>query len=409
MLDRLVRYALAAALLVCGGCGKGDAPKAEAGAAEGETRVVRVVTATEKETERTLIANGVLAAKDQAALSVKVAGRLEDVPVDVGSLVKRGDTVASVQKRDYELDVQQAKAAVAAARAVLGLPLEGTDDTIDVRESSLVKEARASLDEQAKNRERIKKLAEQGVLSESELETAEAAYQVAVNKHQGALQETNNRKALLAQRRAELNIAEQQLADTIVRAPFEGVVQERRASPGEYLMEGAPIMTLVRIHPIRLRLEVPERESTAVRVGQRIRFRVDGDTNRYAGDVDRVSPAISADNRMLQMEADIGNEDGRLRPGAFVRAEVVTSMAKALMVPRSTIVMFAGVEKIFVVKDGKAEERRVTTGPVKGDEVEILKGVKAGEQLIIEPGQMRAGQAVRIGQDSTQAPTHPNG
>jgi RND family efflux transporter MFP subunit len=199
------------------------------------------------------------------------------------------------------------------------------------------------------------------------------------------------------------------LTDTVVRAPFEGVIQERRASPGEYLMEGAPIATVVRIHPIRLRLEVPERESISVQKGQRLRFRVDGDTNVYTGEVDRVSPAISADNRMLQVEADIANANGRLRPGGFVRGEITTASVKALMVPRNTIVMFAGVEKIFVYKDGKADERRVTTGPVKGNEVEILKGVKAGEQLIVEPGQMRAGQAVRIGRESTEAPNYPNG
>src|SRR5688572_10374229 len=157
MLDRLLTCAMAAALVLLAGCDKGEAPKGNAAAApaESETRVVRVVTAMEKDTERTLFANGTLAAKDQAALSVKVSGRLEEVPIDVGSVVKRGETIAQIQKRDYELQVQQAKAAVAAARARLGLPLEGTDDAIDVKESSLVKEARANLEEQTKNRERI--------------------------------------------------------------------------------------------------------------------------------------------------------------------------------------------------------------------------------------------------------------
>lgn len=401
---------MAAALVLLAGCGKGEAPKGNAAAApaELEKRVVRVVTATEKDTERTLFANGILAAKDQAALSVKVSGRLEEVPIDVGSVVKRGETIAQIQKRDYELQVQQSKAAVAAARARLGLAQEGTDDAIDVKESSLVKEARANLEEQTKNRERITKLRDQGVLSQSELDTAEAGYQVAVNKYQEALQETNNRKAMLAQRRAELNIAEQQLADTIVRAPFDGVVQERKASPGEYLMEGAPLATLVRIDPIRLRLEVPEREALAVRKGQRVRFRVDGDTNFYTAQVDRLSPAITQDNRMLQIEADVAN-DGRLRPGSFVRAEVVTDTVKAIVLPRNAIVTFAGVEKVFVFGSGKAVERRVTTGPERGKEVEVTRGVKAGEVVILEPGAMREGQPVTIQKESTERPGYPNG
>src|SRR5205085_1042133 len=141
-----------------------------------ETRMVRVIAAVEKDSERILYANGTLAAKDQAALSVKVAGRLEAIPVDVGSIVKNGEMIGQIQKRDYELKVQQARAAVAAARARVGLPLEGSDDSIEVMDSSLVKQARAQLEEQTKNRDRIAKLHEQGILSISELETAEAAY-----------------------------------------------------------------------------------------------------------------------------------------------------------------------------------------------------------------------------------------
>jgi RND family efflux transporter MFP subunit len=313
--------------------------------------------------------------------------------------------IAQIQKRDWELKVAQSRAALAAARARLGLPLDGTNDDIDLNESSLVKEARAQLEEQRRNRERIAKLREQKILSEAELESAEAAYQVATTKLEEALQEASNRKAILAQRRAELNIAEQALTDTAVRAPFEGVVQERKASPGEYLMEGAPLATLVRIDPVRLRLEVSEREAAAVRQGQRVRFRIDGDTNFFEGHIDRVSPAITEDNRMLQVEADIPN-DGRLRPGSFARAEIlVKENAPAVTVPSNAIVTFAGIEKVFVVEKGKAVERRVTTGMVRGNEIEILNGVKAGETVIIDPGMMRNGQPVSPTKDATEAPT----
>jgi RND family efflux transporter MFP subunit len=272
-----------------------------------------------------------------------------------------------------------------------------------VKESSLVKEARAQLQEQAKNRERLLKLHEQKILSESELESAEAAYQVALTKYEEALQETNNRKAVLAQRRAELNIVEQQLADTSLRAPFDGVVQERKASPGDYLMEGAPLATLVRIDPVRLRLEAAEREALAVQRGQKVRFKVDGDTNVQSGQIDRLSPVISEDNRMLRVEADIANPHGRLRPGSFVRAEIVVDdQAVAVVVPRNAVVTFAGVEKVFVVESGKAAERRVTTGRVSGDEVEIVKGLKAGESVVVEPGTIRNGQPVMISKEATE-------
>jgi len=409
MFKCLLTSCLAAGLLLSGGCRRREAALSSAPTQREEARAVKTVTAAEREIERVIFANGLLAAHDQAALSVKVAGRLEEIPIDVGSVVKKGELIAQIQKRDWELKVQQSKAAVAAARARVGLPLEGNDDAIDTKDSSGVKEARAQLEEQQKNRDRILKLNEQKILSQSELETAESAFQVAVNKYEDALQEANSRKAMLAQRRAELNIAEQQLADTQVRASFDGVVQERKASPGEYLMEGALIATLVRIDPIRLRLEVPERDAMGIRRGQKVRFHVDGDDNAYVGEIDRLSPAISQDNRMLQIEADIAN-DGRLRPGSFVRAEILTANAQGITLPKNALMTFAGIEKVFVYENGKAAERRVATGRILGNEVEILKGVKAGDMVVLDPGGMRAGQPLVITKESSErAANGPNG
>jgi multidrug efflux pump subunit AcrA (membrane-fusion protein) len=411
MLVRLVKVFSVVAVLAALGCRRHEGPGAAGKpAAEMETRAVQVVASRERQTERVLVANGILAARDQAALSAKVPGRLEEIPVDVGSVVKKGDPIARVQRRDYELKLEQSKAALAAARARVGLPLDGADDSIAAKDSNVAREAQAQLDEQRKTRERIIKLREQGISSQQESESAEAAYLVAVNKYEEALQEANNRKATLAQRRAELNIAEQQLADTVVTAPFDGVVQERKASPGDYLMEGAPLATLVRVDPIRLRLEVAERESMAIREGQPVRFRIEGDTNRFFGKVDRLSPSITADNRMLMVEADIAN-DGRLRPGAFVRAEIVVN-EKALVVtaPKSAVITFAGIEKIFVVENGKAAERRVTTGAAIGNEVEVPKGLKSGESIILEPGALRQGQPVTVAKETAseqgEVPAH---
>src|SRR3954466_14868358 len=154
MLNRLLTCALFVVSLA--GCGQRDvartkgAKETKGATSDLEKRVVRVVTATEKETERTLFANGTLAARDQAGLSVKVAGRLEEIPVDIGSVVKRGATIAQIQRRDYELKVEQAKAAVAAARARLGLPLDGTDDSIEVNDSRVGKEKRAPIKQKEK-------------------------------------------------------------------------------------------------------------------------------------------------------------------------------------------------------------------------------------------------------------------
>src|SRR5437016_10737228 len=143
---------------------------------------------------------------------------------------------------------------------------------------------------------------------------------------------------------------------------MEGVVQEKKASVGEYLAAGAPVVDVVRIDPLRLRVEVPERESHNVRNGQSVRVTVEGDSESFLGYIKRLSPTISEQNRVLSVEADVRN-NGRLKPGAFVRAEIVTNQtATAATVPASAIVTFAGIEKVIVVENGKAMEKAVTTG-----------------------------------------------
>src|SRR5439155_8306164 len=138
------------------------------------------------------------------------------------------------------------------------------DEKVDSNQTSTVKEARARLEEARKNRDRIVELNEQGILSQSERETADAAYEVAANRFRDALEEVNNRLAQLAQRRAEVEIARQQLADRVLRAPFDGAIEVRRASPGEHMIAGTPLVTLVRTDRLRLRVEAPVRECAAI-------------------------------------------------------------------------------------------------------------------------------------------------
>jgi len=357
-------------------------------------RAVRTSVVAERRMERTVAVLGALAARDEATLSVKVPGRLQTNVVDLGSVVRQGQLIAQVEPRDYELQLKQAEALLGQARARLGLSLQGDDDNIEPDQASLVKEARARLDEARKNRERIESLAEQGILSQSDRETANAAYEVAANRYRDALEEANNRRAQLVQRRVEVDIARKQLADTAIHAPFDGAVQERRASIGEYLIVGSPVVTVVRMDPLRLRVEVPEVAAPAVHVGQKVRLTVDGDSTAHTGTISRVSPGITRDSRMLVVEADVPN-DGSLRPGSFARAEIITKDDdRGLCVPPSAITTFAGIEKAFVVEKGKAVEKPVTTGRRGADWVEIVSGLKRGEVVVLDPGNLQTGQAV---------------
>ena len=378
---------------------KSDYPSGQRVGRAGDVTVNRQVkTARVEQTPfgEAVTVNGTLAAYDETVAGVKVPGRLRSITVDLGSLVRRGQAIAQVDPQDYSLRVQQAEAALAQARARVGLSPEGKDDRVTPEQTGTVRQARAVLDEARVARDRGARLVEQGIIARSEFDTLDASYKVALSRYQDSIEEIRNRQGLVAQRRSELALARQQLADTSVYAPIAGIVQEKRASVGEYLAAGAPVVNIVKMDPLRLRAEVPEREAVNVRSGQSVRVTVEGDPSAYLGQIMRLSPVIAQQTRMLLVEADVRNS-GRLRPGAFARAEIVTDDAKmAVTVPTNSIVTFAGIEKVLVVQNGKAMEKPVTTGRRSGEWTEIVAGVNVGDEVVVEPGNLQSGQAVEV-------------
>jgi RND family efflux transporter MFP subunit len=394
------RIAAALALLVAvGGCQQGPGPAAapptDAARQAANPRPVKLVPAKEVVTDRRVSATGTLAADEQVVLGTKVPGRIAELLIDLGSRVKRGQVVARLDTTDAQLRVDQAVAALQQARARLGLSPDGNDDRIDPEQTALVRQARAVLDEARLSRDRMVRLEQQELVARAQLDAAVSTLGVAEGRYQDAVEEVRNRQAILLQRRSELELARQQLADTTVVSPIDGAVSERRTSVGEYLAAGAPVATVVKLHPLRLRLSVPEREAGGVRIGQPALVTVEGTEREHRGHVVRISPSISEQSRTLLVEAEVPNPDAALRPGAFAKADIVVAGdLRVVTVPATAVVTFAGVEKVLTVDKGRAVELRVRTGRRAGDRVEILVGLAAGTPVVAQPGNLTAGQAV---------------
>ena len=392
---RTILLCAAAASLITATACKSDYP-ASGKTADGKSqpRQVRTVKVAEIPVGETVTVNGNLAAYDQTTVGMKVPGRLQTINVDFGSVVRKGQIIAQLEQQDYKLRVQQSEAALAQARARLGLSPDGTDDRVKAEDTGTVRQAKAVLDDAKLKRDRATKLVEQGVTPRAEYDSVDSEYKVALSRYQDALEEIRNRQGMLAQRRTELSLAKQQLDDTVVYSPLDGVVQEKKASAGEYLAAGAPVVTVVRIDPLRLRVEVPERESHSIRMGQSVRVIVEGDPESYLGYIKRLSPTIAEQNRVLSVEADVRN-NGRLRPGAFVKAEIVTNQTNtAVTVPPNALVTFAGIDKVIIVENGKAVEKTVAVGRRGDNWIEIKAGVNAGQAVVLDPGNLQSGQSV---------------
>lgn len=347
----LLGAAFATALVSCG-----KPADAKSGRADAAPRPVHVARAELRPMERTLQVVGTLAARDEATVAAQVAGQIEKISVDLGDTVTNGQELVLIDTTSYEALVQQSAANLARATA--------------------------SAANAARNLKRIQDLQVEKIASASDLDQAVA--------------DAGRTQADVKAAEATDAIARLNLEHSRVRAPFDGGIAQRLVTVGNYVAVGDPILRLVKVDPLRLQLDVPERESIAVRPDQEVRVNVEGDTNTYAGRLARVAPAIRQADRMLQVEADVPNP-GTLRAGLFARAQIIVNKSEeSLSVPNNALVTFAGLEKVVVFQDGKATEKNVGTGRRGADWVEITSGLKAGETVVLDPAGIRTGQPLTL-------------
>ncbi len=384
---------LCAVTLLVAACG--DAASAGPARTPQPPRRVTLVAAAAAELPRSVQVHGVLVALDELVAGFQVPGRLATLRVDLGDTVKEGDEIAALDRRDFELEQARATAALRQTTAQLGL--ESDDEEVDIAGTASVREAEAVLADARLNRDRVHQLVQQSLSPPADLDAANAVFAIASSRLQRARDQVRTWIAELAVRRQELQIADKRMADATIRAPWPGRIAARHVAVGQYLAAGSPVVTLLRTDPLRLRLEVPERQAWEVSEGQRVEFTVDGSEESFAGTVQRLGSAIDRSKRTLLVEAAVDNRDGRLLPGGFCRATIVVAANEpVVVVPAAAVASFAGVDRVFVVEDGKAKEVLVSLGRRTADAVEIRAGVTAGTKIVAEPGDLVRGTPVVV-------------
>lgn len=386
---------IALALLLFAAC-SGDPTKAAVRPAP-PPRPVQLVTTKMEPLQRSVQVHGTLLALDELELGFQLAGRLASLSVDLGDEITKDAVLATLDRRDFELGRAQAAAELEQSRAQLGLePTPGEE--LDLGAVAAVREAEAVLADARQNRDRTHDLVQQSLRSSAELNAANAALAVAQSRVQRARDQARTWIAELEVRRQQLAIADKRLLDTEIRAPWAGRVARRHAAVGQYLPAGSAVLTLLRTDPLRLRLQVAEREAAQVRLGQRVTFTVDGSHEAFSGTVNRLGSQIARGNRTMLVEAAVENAAGRLLPGGFCRALIVLAEDEpAVVVASSAVASFAGVDRLFSVEGGKAKEHLVVLGRRVGERVEIVSGIAAGTQVIDAPTDLTRGAPVLVG------------
>ena len=300
------------------------------------------------------------------------AGAMPPMPVDVDTArvrpivdavraTGRIEAVQAVQLRPDEQGRITALLFQEGQFVAKGTPLVRIDDAVLRAQAE-----RADADRDLANQQlaRVRKLREQNAAPPADLERAEAAARSA---------------------NAALSLLQVQIARSMVRAPFSGVVGQRFVSVGDYVTTQSPLLTLQTVDPQRAVIEVPERHAASLRQGQTVEFTVAAEPQRkFAARVDFIDPVVDNANRTITVKGLAANRDRLLKPGMFIEARLATAVrSNAVVIPEDAVQPLRTSNIAWVVDNGKASRRVVQLGVRSAGFVEVLSGVKAGEMVVV--------------------------
>jgi RND family efflux transporter MFP subunit len=370
---------------------------------------VRTATAISREVPAGFEETGTFVADESSDIAPLVAGRVISTPVDVGARVKQGQVICELDHRDAELKLDQAKAILAEATASVRQAQSRIGWSTGAFDPNKVPEVAAALanyqSAQAQARlaaadaQRYANLVATGDVSKSayekahtQQETAEAQanaakqqYEAASNAARQSSEAVSTSQASLESVKAQLAQAEKGLADTTIRAPFDGYITARPVAAGEYVALTNKIATVVRIGSLKLQLNTPEQRASQAHLGDLVIARLDAYPGRmFEGRVSAINQSVDPNSRVFILEARFDNPDTALKPGMFATARVrLPGGEMGIFVPKAAVIRDKTTDsnQVFAIQDGKAHLRVVSIGESDGDLVRVMSGLSAGEAV----------------------------
>jgi multidrug efflux pump subunit AcrA (membrane-fusion protein) len=347
--------------------------------------------------DRRLHLTGTIISEAMVDVLSKVSGILEKIQVEQGDRIKADQVIAIVEREEKEAQFQEASAALDVLKANWAQMESGARPEEITQAEQLVRQTKAGWETSLDNYMRLKNLKERNFISQQSLDEAmlqltqsEAEYRSASEKltllKKGARQE--DRDALLAQIRqteATLRLAQIHLKNTTIRAPISGIISKRFLDQGSFVSTTTPIVRIVAMDTVKVVVQVVEIEIAQLRAGAIAEIYVDAYREEvFQGLVVRISPTVDPESRTADVEIRVDNKDHRLKPGMFARVSIVTQRRDGvLMLSKDWLVRQSATPQVFVNENGEASRRVVSLG-VEGEQyVEVIKGLQAGEEVIV--------------------------
>jgi RND family efflux transporter MFP subunit len=360
-------------------CSKSET--AQARSREGTPKAVRVEAVRQESVKRAVDVVGTLAPVDQVTISSEADGKVSRILADLGDRVKAGQVLIQIdnEKQQYTLEQQQA----ALARALAQYGASDPEHLPEIERTPDAMRANSDLVQATQAFNRATELFKRNLISQQALDDAEAALHSKRAIYNSALQGGKNLRASIQASQAAMKLADRQLRDTQIRAPFDGFVEKRLVNQGELVKTQTPVIAIVRLDPLKVTAEIPEKMAPWIKTGETVQLQVDAYQGRtFNGRVSRISPAVNSSTRAFPFEALVPNPDAALKPGTFARVHIESSkIDSVLTLPYSALQYRYGVNRVFVVDGDKLALRELRVGERIGDRIEILGGVQAGERV----------------------------
>lgn len=389
--------ALTGAIAAAAGC---SSPKAaQTRGRDDAVKSIQVEAVQLKAVRRAVEVVGTLAAQEEVTVSSQTEGAVGRIAADLGDRVHTGDVLVALDREKAAYKYDQQNAAYERALAKYGATAPGKLPVVE--RTPDVERAAAELAQSEQAFQRLQELQRRQLLPQQQLDDANA---ILLSKRAGytsALQNAANLRADIDASDAARKLAGRELNDTAIRAPFDGFVQKRMVSQGEFVKTQTPVMVLVKVDPLKIAAEIPERLAPWITLGQPVAIHIDAMPDRtIPGRIARISPAVNTQTRAFQFEAVVPNGDAQLKPGSFARVRLETSKVdQVLTLPYAALQYRYGVNRVFVVDGaGRLSARELTLGDRDGDRVEVASGVKAGDRVALtDVEKLVDGLKVRVG------------
>jgi multidrug efflux pump subunit AcrA (membrane-fusion protein) len=361
---------------------------------------VQVTAVTQATIRRIVEGEGALYPRNQASIMPKISAPVEKFYVQRGDHVKQGQLLAVLENRDLIYAAAESKGAVEQAQANFKTTEVSTVPDSVVKAQTDLEAAREVRDNAKRVFEARQQLFKQGALAGRLVDDAQAAYAQAVVQYHSAQEhlktlessrqdQLNGAAAQVTSARAHYDSQEAQVAYSRIVSPIAGIVADRPLNVGEMSSAGSPVITVVDISRIVARVNVPQAEAAAVRVGQTATLTQPDSKDEVSGKVIVVSPATDANTTTVEIWIDVANPDERLKPGMPVHAAIATEVYKAAtVVPAAAILPGeeGGTAVLTISADSIAHKRAVTLGVREGNQVQILSGANPGEEVVVVGG-----------------------